>query len=439
MRLLFLMLFLFTSVRSLAQSNSRIVFFRTESESMLYNASNSRKYFDALLRNGETIAKMGATSVFIYDTTHTRAHYSLRYALTPQSQSKPLSIRELNGAIAFVQIIEEAGIKPSFHLKVISLSEFENICNQSAPLRKRLNGEGFASVMELTQGFSVPTPDLVASGYEAERLPRKAGDTCYYDSFGNPTNRSSAVSFDIATADTGGLFLVKKYYLPGGGIQTIYHVRDLDSNHREGLYRHYYKSGRLRSKGYYRDNLQEGLWEYFYDKPSSPKWFTSNYKHGNKEGMLTSYYVNGKVKREEMHRHFSDTLFKEIDGIRQAYFQNTDSIISGRKFDKKGVEIPFTPFQEMPAPGFNLNEFLAQNLHYPENARLHDIEGRVVVQFLVNRKGLIEEAVVVNAVSEDLDREALRVVNAMPEWKPGLEDDEPINVYFTLPVTFRLD
>jgi TonB family protein len=66
------------------------------------------------------------------------------------------------------------------------------------------------------------------------------------------------------------------------------------------------------------------------------------------------------------------------------------------------------------------------------------IEGRVLVQFIVEKDGNISSAKVVQKVNEQLDAEAVRVVNAMPKWKPGKQKGQPVRVKFTIPISFRL-
>ncbi|MGL4493640.1 MAG: energy transducer TonB, partial [Tannerellaceae bacterium] len=66
------------------------------------------------------------------------------------------------------------------------------------------------------------------------------------------------------------------------------------------------------------------------------------------------------------------------------------------------------------------------------------IQGRVVVQFVINKDGQVADATVVRGVDPSLDKEALRVINAMPNWKPGSQRGNPVNVKYTVPVQFRL-
>jgi len=94
--------------------------------------------------------------------------------------------------------------------------------------------------------------------------------------------------------------------------------------------------------------------------------------------------------------------------------------------------------EQMPQASYDLGEYIGQNLHYPDSARKHNIEGRVVVQFVVTEQGKITDCKVVKGIGYLCDEEALHVVSAMPPWKPGMQDGKPVAVYFTLPIRFKL-
>jgi protein TonB len=83
-------------------------------------------------------------------------------------------------------------------------------------------------------------------------------------------------------------------------------------------------------------------------------------------------------------------------------------------------------------------KWLAKNMKYPQIAQENGVQGRVIVQFVVNRDGSIVDAVVARGVDPQLDKEALRVVGQMPKWKPGKQRGKEVRVRFTLPVMFRL-
>ena len=116
-----------------------------------------------------------------------------------------------------------------------------------------------------------------------------------------------------------------------------------------------------------------------------------------------------------------------------------DIAIGAIDYDKP--EKPFDVVEQMPEfPGGQeaLMQFLRQEVKYPKEASKDGVQGRVVVQFVVEKDGSISEVEVVKKVNEHLDAEAIRVVNAMPKWKPGKQKGENVRVKYTLPISFRL-
>ncbi|MCH5230063.1 MAG: energy transducer TonB [Muribaculaceae bacterium] len=93
---------------------------------------------------------------------------------------------------------------------------------------------------------------------------------------------------------------------------------------------------------------------------------------------------------------------------------------------------------EFPGGQAALMKWLSNNIRYPEAAQQNDIQGRVVVKFVVEKDGSVGHAEIARGVDKDLDREALRVVNKMPKWQPGKNNGVAVRSYFNLPVTFRL-
>jgi TonB family protein len=90
-----------------------------------------------------------------------------------------------------------------------------------------------------------------------------------------------------------------------------------------------------------------------------------------------------------------------------------------------------------------MNKFLNATIKYPKEASENQIEGTVFVDFIISETGSIREVVVTDAPGEDVDQslrdEAVRVVTAMPKWKPGKQHGKPVEVSYSLPITFRLD
>lgn len=93
---------------------------------------------------------------------------------------------------------------------------------------------------------------------------------------------------------------------------------------------------------------------------------------------------------------------------------------------------------EFPGGQAALMKWLSNNIRYPEAAQQNDIQGRVIVRFVVEKDGSVGAAEVIKGVDKDLDREALRVVKKMPKWQPGKNNGVAVRSYFTLPVQFKL-
>lgn len=93
---------------------------------------------------------------------------------------------------------------------------------------------------------------------------------------------------------------------------------------------------------------------------------------------------------------------------------------------------------EFPGGMKEMLKFLQENVKYPENAIKNNVQGRVIVQFVVEKDGTPTEFKVLRSVDPDLDAEALRVMKAMPKWKPGMQKGQVVRVKFTVPVSFKL-
>ena len=117
--------------------------------------------------------------------------------------------------------------------------------------------------------------------------------------------------------------------------------------------------------------------------------------------------------------------------------------------EKKGLpEVPTEPalpslkplvyVEQMPQFAGDMDAYIGGHLGYPDVARANNIQGRVLVQFVVNEDGAVTDAVVMRGIGGGCDEEALRMVNAMPHWKPGRQNGKPVKVLFTLPLRFEL-
>jgi len=107
-------------------------------------------------------------------------------------------------------------------------------------------------------------------------------------------------------------------------------------------------------------------------------------------------------------------------------------------------EKPYDAYQvdsqpEYPGGMKALMNYIDSNLVYPTDALENEIEGRVFVRFTVLRDGSTTDFKILRGLSPSIDREVIRVLKGMEKWKPGVLDDQPVDVYFTIPVKLSLD
>ncbi|MCH5223482.1 MAG: TonB family protein [Muribaculaceae bacterium] len=130
----------------------------------------------------------------------------------------------------------------------------------------------------------------------------------------------------------------------------------------------------------------------------------------------------------------SDILQKPLDSKNSSINENEiDERINKNEIYEK-VDQP----AEFPGGQAAMFRWMSSNIRYPEEAQQSEIQGRVVVSFIVEPDGSITKPTIVKGVDESLDKEAVRLIYKMPKWKPGKINGVPVRSYFNIPVTFKL-
>lgn len=135
------------------------------------------------------------------------------------------------------------------------------------------------------------------------------------------------------------------------------------------------------------------------------------------------------VNRDESKR-FYDKLYSP----EKVSSENTSDNIS--KEDE--IYVAVEQMAEFPGGQAAINEWLSNNLRYPEAAQENGIQGRVLVEVVIEKDGSISHPKIRKGVDKDLDREALRVVKSMPKWQPGKNNGVAVRSYYRLPVVFKM-
>jgi len=163
----------------------------------------------------------------------------------------------------------------------------------------------------------------------------------------------------------------------------------------------------------------------------------------NAENMITSSKsvlkeAAGVITQEET---IKPTIVETIvadDGEAQ---KNQKDITSQSEIPLSDNKI-YTVVEEMPLyPGgeSELLSYISRNLRYPIEAMEKGIQGKVIVRFVVNALGKVEKAEIVRGVNPSLDQAGLKVINSLPNWIPGKQNGKNVAVYYTLPISFKLD
>ena len=169
-------------------------------------------------------------------------------------------------------------------------------------------------------------------------------------------------------------------------------------------------------------------------------------KFRNADGSATKPLIvkNGEISEDQNVDHIAPETIESINVLKEK--SATDKY--GEKGKNGVIEITMKPgkdvfvmVEEMPQfPGGveALKEYVASSLQYPTVALEKGIQGKVFVNFMIAHDGSVKDAKIAKGVDPSLDKEALRIVAAMPDWKPGSQAGKPVKVAYTIPIDFKL-
>ncbi len=238
--------------------------------------------------------------------------------------------------------------------------------------------------------------------FAATTLPTMAQEltvTKYLDKNGDSTGKENAFTYSVVTyTDNTQLVYTTKNYTIQGHLKSEISYRDSGKIWQyDGNYISYHENGKPKIKGSY----------------------IKNKLHGE----LTTWHANGQLKRKDEYV--------------------LDSLISGRCYTATGQDTAWFPYYIMFKYGnglYELNNFIGRNIRYPKEALRMGVEGIVHIQFFIEKDGTLSHEKIKRSVSDHIDKEALRVLNALPaRWKPALVDGEPQRGYGILPIAFKLE
>jgi len=160
------------------------------------------------------------------------------------------------------------------------------------------------------------------------------------------------------------------------------------------------------------------------------KGYDESFKQITEEGDIKNGRKNGEWK-------FNNLTYSRVE-----VYNENGAFTLGTCKNNTGEVRTYTKREELPLfeggqKGFI--KYLNSELKYPKDDRKKKIQGRVVVQFIVERDGTLNNIMALTHVSPDIDQEAIRVFQNSPKWKPGLQYGFPVRAQFTVPINFSLN
>ena len=163
----------------------------------------------------------------------------------------------------------------------------------------------------------------------------------------------------------------------------------------------------------------------------------------------SSYTLQGEPETSVEQVEATDTIeegelpaIEDTVVLKKGEINDTELVVVGEIIDPEQEDKVYEAIVDVrptfPGGDGKLMEWISQRLQYPQNAYDSNIQGRVIVQFLVKEDGSVGNAKIIKPVFPTLDEEALRVVATLPKFKPAILDGKAVEYWFTLPITFKL-
>ena len=236
-----------------------------------------------------------------------------------------------------------------------------------------------------------------------------------------------------------------------------------------GMVAFYYEDGVKKEEGSF-DQYEKGLWKRWYQNGQLKEEVVyEEMKEGKRQMKMVNYYdstgnqlvVDGKGLLKEYHKNDIHGQLKTIGSYKEykpvgewlgyhvngdlyynETYNNEGKLLDGVSYDSLGNRYEYEEVEVYPFPANGMEgfyKFLAKNIRYPKEARKKNVQGRVYVQFVVDKEGNIMEAKCVKGISPECDEEAVRVISIMEKWKPALQRGQPVKVPLVIPIMFKIN
>lgn len=283
--------------------------------------------------------------------------------------------------------------------------------------------------------FQFNPANLVVGGKAIIELNGDLENEILLDDKNNPTTDIDKAKYKREVNNEQSRWYIKDFYYPGNTLQKEMYCSSIYPMIKQGRYVRYFMNGNIEKECVYSNNIEEG--------------------------MIKTYYENGEQKSVGSRENYSykyhhyyddegvDLLTKGNGEFQEGTSQGLMSwnkvedsvLVASYELGLNPGDTTFIIVNEIPVPIGGLRGFymgIQKSLRYPAEARRRGVQGKVFVQFIVNREGKVEEVETVKGIGYGCDIAAEKAVGESDRWKPGEFEGKKVKVRMILPITFKL-
>ena len=262
-----------------------------------------------------------------------------------------------------------------------------------------------------------------------------------------------------------GLYVKRTFYPEKNQVTRLITFKSKDLKIAHGPAKSWTDDGTLIVEEHYTDGYLNGSAKYYF-RTSGRLFRSGQYVVGREDGLWQVYHADGRVHYEytkkagQLDGPFiiygaTDTVLNQGKYQAGALLEQTQTTPDLTQLSRQDEQGNWLKPDEMPhlrevshikdaakrqsASDKKLLEFVDGQVAYPEDARLHQVEGMAVISFVINEDGTVGDIEVVRGICQSIEKECLRILQDLPAWNPGRVDGQPVSVKSLLPVRFRLE
>ena len=268
----------------------------------------------------------------------------------------------------------------------------------------------------------------------------------WISSNGKPVEREMATYLRHSWQENDSLWQVRDYF-PEGNLQMSGTYADADLSVKHGNFRCFVENGTKTSEGDYDHNVAEGFWNFWYDDGNLKDHgkFLSGIKDAERDSIFNIYKESKNISLFFFPKSVKDSTWEYFheNGVRSGLEQyKSGRLTESQYWNADGSEVAkdavVDRMPEFPGGEMEMMRYFTNNIKYPKVAKRKRILGTVYVSFEVDKEGVAKNFVVYESVSPEIDNEALRVLQSMPRWIPGMAQNRAVKVQYNLPLKFSL-